>query len=40
MASALVADGNVRSGGRPLAQWSRLEAGRSDDLTTDAGGVP
>jgi hypothetical protein len=23
---------NLRSGGRPLAQWSRLEAGRSDDL--------
>jgi len=23
---------NLRSGGRPLAQWSRLAAGRSDDL--------
>jgi predicted dithiol-disulfide oxidoreductase (DUF899 family) len=23
----------VRSGGRPIAQWSRLEAGRSDDLS-------
>jgi predicted dithiol-disulfide oxidoreductase (DUF899 family) len=23
----------VRSNGRPIAQWSRLEAGRSDDLT-------
>jgi predicted dithiol-disulfide oxidoreductase (DUF899 family) len=22
-------------GGRPIAQWSRLEAGRSDDLSTD-----
>lgn len=22
----------IRSGGRPIAQWSRLEAGRSDDL--------
>ena len=27
--------GNLRSGGRPLAQWSRLRAGRSDDLTVD-----
>jgi predicted dithiol-disulfide oxidoreductase (DUF899 family) len=25
---------NVRSNGRPTAQWSRLEAGRSDDLGT------
>jgi len=24
---------NVRTNGRPIAQWSRLEAGRSDDLT-------
>jgi predicted dithiol-disulfide oxidoreductase (DUF899 family) len=24
---------NVRANGRPIAQWSRLEAGRSDDLT-------
>jgi predicted dithiol-disulfide oxidoreductase (DUF899 family) len=23
----------MRSGGRPIAQWSRLEAGRSDDLS-------
>jgi predicted dithiol-disulfide oxidoreductase (DUF899 family) len=23
----------IRTGGRPIAQWSRLEAGRSDDLT-------
>jgi hypothetical protein len=23
---------NTRTGGRPIAQWSRLEAGRSDDL--------
>jgi hypothetical protein len=23
----------VRSNGRPIAQWSRLKAGRSDDLT-------
>jgi predicted dithiol-disulfide oxidoreductase (DUF899 family) len=22
----------VRTGGRPIAQWSRLDAGRSDDL--------
>jgi len=27
-------------GGRPIAQWSRLEAGRSDDLGTSAGGKP
>ena len=28
-------DGNqVRTNGRPTAQWSRLEAGRSDDLST------
>ena len=24
---------NTRIDGRPIAQWSRLEAGRSDDLT-------
>jgi hypothetical protein len=24
---------NTRINGRPIAQWSRLEAGRSDDLT-------
>jgi predicted dithiol-disulfide oxidoreductase (DUF899 family) len=24
----------IRTDGRPIAQWSRLEAGRSDDLTT------
>jgi predicted dithiol-disulfide oxidoreductase (DUF899 family) len=24
----------LRTNGRPIAQWSRLEAGRSDDLTT------
>jgi len=24
----------MRSNGRPIAQWSRLQAGRSDDLTT------
>ena len=23
----------MRTNGRPIAQWSRLEAGRSDDLT-------
>jgi hypothetical protein len=23
----------TRTDGRPIAQWSRLEAGRSDDLT-------
>jgi predicted dithiol-disulfide oxidoreductase (DUF899 family) len=29
-----VVDGqNTRTNGRPIAQWSRLEAGRSDDLT-------
>jgi predicted dithiol-disulfide oxidoreductase (DUF899 family) len=27
---------HIRSNGRPIAQWSRVEAGRSDDLTTDA----
>jgi predicted dithiol-disulfide oxidoreductase (DUF899 family) len=27
---------NTRSNGRPIAQWSRLEAGRSDDLTVGA----
>jgi hypothetical protein len=27
-------DGYVRANGRPIAQWSRLEAGRSDDLCT------
>jgi hypothetical protein len=26
----------VRINGRPIAQWSRLEAGRSDDLTPPA----
>jgi predicted dithiol-disulfide oxidoreductase (DUF899 family) len=26
-------DDNTRTNGRPIAQWSRLEAGRSDDLT-------
>ena len=25
----------VRTNGRPIAQWSRLEAGRSDDLTAE-----
>ena len=25
---------NTRTNGRPIAQWSRLEAGRSDDLGT------
>jgi len=25
---------NIRTDGRPIAQWSRLEAGRSDDLST------
>jgi hypothetical protein len=24
---------NIRTNGRPIAQWSRVEAGRSDDLT-------
>jgi predicted dithiol-disulfide oxidoreductase (DUF899 family) len=28
----------VRANGRPIAQWSRLEAGRSDDLMTKAEG--
>lgn len=28
------ADDNTRINGRPIAQWSRLEAGRSDDLGT------
>jgi predicted dithiol-disulfide oxidoreductase (DUF899 family) len=32
--------GNLRSGGRPLAQWSRIEAGRSDDLTAGTEDVP
>ena len=27
-------DGYTRINGRPIAQWSRLEAGRSDDLGT------
>ena len=27
-------DGYTRTNGRPIAQWSRLEAGRSDDLGT------
>jgi predicted dithiol-disulfide oxidoreductase (DUF899 family) len=27
-------DGITRTNGRPIAQWSRLEAGRSDDLTS------
>jgi predicted dithiol-disulfide oxidoreductase (DUF899 family) len=26
---------NTRTNGRPVAQWSRLEAGRSEDLGTD-----
>src|SRR5262245_26593540 len=26
-------DGYVRRNGRPIAQWSRIDAGRSDDLT-------
>jgi predicted dithiol-disulfide oxidoreductase (DUF899 family) len=26
---------NLRADGRPIAQWSRVEAGRSDDLGTD-----
>jgi predicted dithiol-disulfide oxidoreductase (DUF899 family) len=29
----LVDGSNHRTNGRPIAQWSRLEAGRSDDLT-------
>jgi hypothetical protein len=28
----LVDGSNTRTNGRPIAQWSRLEAGRSDDL--------
>jgi predicted dithiol-disulfide oxidoreductase (DUF899 family) len=27
-------DGSTRTNGRPVAQWSRVEAGRSDDLGT------
>ena len=27
----------MRTNGRPIAQWSRLEAGRSDDLTATTG---
>jgi predicted dithiol-disulfide oxidoreductase (DUF899 family) len=30
-------DGYVRLNGRPIAQWSRIGAGRSDDLTVGAG---
>jgi len=30
----------VWPGGRPIAQWSRLEAGRSDDLGTGTSGKP
>jgi predicted dithiol-disulfide oxidoreductase (DUF899 family) len=30
----------VWPGGRPIAQWSRLEAGRSDDLTSESRSVP
>ena len=26
---------NTRSNGRPIAQWSRLEAGHSDDLVVE-----
>jgi predicted dithiol-disulfide oxidoreductase (DUF899 family) len=26
----------MRTGGRPIAQWSRIQAGRSDDLTVDS----
>jgi hypothetical protein len=26
---------NTRINGRPIAQWSRIEAGRSDDLGVD-----
>jgi predicted dithiol-disulfide oxidoreductase (DUF899 family) len=29
-----ISGGQVRANGRPTAQWSRLEAGRSDDLGT------
>ena len=25
---------NLRTRGRPIAQWSRVEAGRSDDLSS------
>ena len=28
-----VGEHNTRAGGRPIAQWSRVEAGRSDDLS-------
>jgi hypothetical protein len=28
-----ISDHVTRINGRPIAQWSRLEAGRSDDLT-------
>jgi predicted dithiol-disulfide oxidoreductase (DUF899 family) len=28
---------DLRSNGRPIAQWSRVEAGRSDDLGTEQG---
>jgi len=31
----LVDGSNTRTDGRPIAQWSRLEAGRSDDLGAD-----
>jgi predicted dithiol-disulfide oxidoreductase (DUF899 family) len=34
--SWLVDGSNTRLDGRPIAQWSRLEAGRSDDLGTTA----
>jgi predicted dithiol-disulfide oxidoreductase (DUF899 family) len=30
-------DYNYRANGRPIAQWSRIEAGRSDDLGSTAG---
>jgi len=30
-------DGFMLAGGRPISQWSRLEAGRPDDLTPSAG---
>ena len=35
-------DGNqvTRTAGRPTAQWSRLEAGYSDDLGTDGASIP
>ena len=29
-----LADDPYRTNGRPIAQWSRLDAGRSDDLGT------